>query len=641
LIKKLEVIMKLYTARNILNKLIITSLSFFFFLMLLGISNAKQPGPPFPGGKRGQQAITALQERLPEVASRHGKSAEKLKEIFLQDNDLWLDPAENLLYLCSFGVSESETLPESAESAIPTGPFPLSQTFLLHSMAGASKVIYLDFDGHVTSGTYWNSDFNNGADIVSLPYNLDNNTDSFSDDELIRIQNIWARVAEDFAIYEIDVTTEDPGPAALRRVVSGDENYGIRVVISPTNYFFPNASGVAYIGSFAWSSDTPTFVFSTDVIEKFVAEVTAHETGHTLGLLHDGVIDGEIYYSGHGSWAPIMGAGFFKSITQWSKGEYDGANNTEDDLAEMLNYGASYRSDDHGDWIDNATMLSGDIFQVSGIIERTGDMDVFGFQAKAGNISINVDPASLGPNLDILVQIFDESGNIITEDNPYNILPASLDLNLPAGNYYILIDGVGTGDSNTGYTDYASLGQYFISGILPDSDSDGDGVGDRIDNCPAIANADQADVDFDGYGDQCDACPKDLNKIKPETCGCGVGDVDSDDDGTANCIDFDDDNDGLTDIFEDINQNNIVDAGETDPNNPDSDNDGLIDGMEVNILGTNPLHADTNGNGTPDGDEDNDGDGFTNGEEVQCASDPGDPSSKCSRGLPFLMLLLD
>ncbi len=85
-------------------------------------------------------------------------------------------------------------------------------------------------------------------------------------------------------------------------------------------------------------------------------------------------------------------------------------------------------------------MLSGDILDASGIIERTGDMDVFGFQARTGNITINVDPADLDPNLDILAQILDDGGNIINEDDHY-ILPASLDLNLPAGTYYILIDG--------------------------------------------------------------------------------------------------------------------------------------------------------------------------------------------------------
>ena len=35
-------------------------------------------------------------------------------------------------------------------------------------------------------------------------------------------------------------------------------------------------------------------------------------------------------------------------------------------------------------------------------------------------------------------------------------------------------------------------------------DADSDGVADSIDNCPAIANADQADLDGDGQGDACD-----------------------------------------------------------------------------------------------------------------------------------------
>jgi hypothetical protein len=466
--------MKPQSAKNIVHKLIIANLTVVFILMLLGAGHAKSlksQGPPFPfpGGKKGQEAITALQGRLPEVASKHGKSAQKLKKIFLQDEDLWLDPAENLLYLCSFNASEAETLPESADGPIPTGPFPLNETFQLHSLAGASKVIYLDFDGHVTSGTIWNSNFNGGADIVSLPYDFDSNTGSFSDAELSRIQKIWARVAEDFAMYNIDVTTEDPGVEAMRLSGSGDQNYGVRVIISPSSTWYGNAGGVAYIGSFDWNSDTPTFVFSNKLgngSEKYVTDAASHETGHTLGLYHDGA-DGTAYYAGHGNWAPIMGVGYYEAITQWSKGEYAGANNTEDDLAVMLTNGASYRSDDHGDWINNATMLAGDLLEGSGIIERTEDIDIFSFQTDAGDITINIDPANLDPNLDILVQILDDGGNIMGEDDPYYILPASISLNLPAGTYYILIDGVGTGDPDTGYTDYASLGQYFISGQLP------------------------------------------------------------------------------------------------------------------------------------------------------------------------------
>lgn len=65
----------------------------------------------------------------------------------------------------------------------------------------------------------------------------------------------------------------------------------------------------------------------------------------------------------------------------------------------------------------------------------------------------------------------------------------------------------------------------------------------------------------------------------------------------------------------------------TDPNNPDTDGDGLSDGDEVLKYKTDPLKADTDGDGLSDGDEvlkyktdplkaDTDGDGLNDGDEV-------------------------
>ncbi len=59
---------------------------------------------------------------------------------------------------------------------------------------------------------------------------------------------------------------------------------------------------------------------------------------------------------------------------------------------------------------------------------------------------------------------------------------------------------------------------------------------------------------------------------------------------------------------------------------PDSDNDRLLDGVEV-LLGTNPLNTDSNANGTTDDLEDGDGDGLQNFEEVLDGLNPADPDS--------------
>jgi len=67
----------------------------------------------------------------------------------------------------------------------------------------------------------------------------------------------------------------------------------------------------------------------------------------------------------------------------------------------------------------------------------------------------------------------------------------------------------------------------------------------------------------------------------------------------------DSDNDGLTDAEEKT-------LG-TDPNNPDTDGDGLFDGEEVKVYKTDPLNPDT------------DGDGFKDGDEVKNGYDPKGP----------------
>lgn len=228
--------------------------------------------------------------------------------------------------------------------------------------------------------------------------------------------------------------------------------------------------------------------------------------------------------------------------------------------------------------------------------------------------------------------------------------------------------------------------------LFEQEDYDSDGVPDIYDNCPTIFQIYQSDTDGDGVGDACDDFPNDGNYTF-DFDGDGLpyaweqlyftnlnetarGDPDGD--GLVNIKEYvsgtnpnipDSDNDGLTDGEEfgiyntsptnpDTDRDGLADGIEVsywgaDWNaNPDgdefvnlldsdSDNDGLSDGIEVNINGTNPALTDTDGNGTSDGNEDFDLDGLTNSGEAQCGSNPMNPDSKCVKFFLFLLLLLD
>ncbi len=101
----------------------------------------------------------------------------------------------------------------------------------------------------------------------------------------------------------------------------------------------------------------------------------------------------------------------------------------------------------------------------------------------------------------------------------------------------------------------------------------------------------------------------------------------------------DSDNDGLSDEFEK--------AIGTDPQDPDTDDDGLLDGQETGRdgIGTNPLNPDTDGDNLTDGQEagaggfgtdpllkDTDGDGLNDDVEVNGKPTPTDPLKKDTDG---------
>ncbi len=190
-------------------------------------------------------------------------------------------------------------MPDPAPSSLPQAASGLP---LLHSRPAASHKIFLDFDGHSASGTSWN--YLAGRAVITTPSYA--HSDTFTAAEQADVVAIWRAVSEDFSPFNVDVTTEDPGPDALRLTGGYDSAYGVRVCIggSSWEWYGRALAGAAYLGSFSWDSDTPAFVFPEQLgphSAKYVWEAVSHVVGHSLGLYHDGDSSGA-YYAGERCW---------------------------------------------------------------------------------------------------------------------------------------------------------------------------------------------------------------------------------------------------------------------------------------------------------------------------------------------------
>ncbi|WP_158222683.1 choice-of-anchor D domain-containing protein [Rhodopirellula sp. MGV] len=378
--------------------------------------------------------------------------------------------------------------------AVGAAPFALDQTFKLHSRPDSNFTIYLDFDGHVTVGTTWNSAYGIG-EIVHPDY-WGGDGSSFSDDRLQLIQEIWQVVTEDFAPFDVDVTTEEPSDLDdLRYNGTSDTRWGTRVVMTKQSFTDCGCGGHAYIGAFDDSQDEPAIVYNSGL--KAGSETVSHEVGHQLGLHHDGN-GSNTYYSGHGSgdtsWGPIMGAPFSKLTTQWSDGNYfDATLANEDDLAIITgNANFPFVNDDYADVRTDATamLVRQTSIEAFGIIETNDDVDWLRFTTEGGDVTLDVDVTGYKPNLDVWAGLFDSNGEFITDANPSSTLSASFGtLSLDAGEYFLKLDGAprdSTYDPITdqlieptirpynvsppsGYSDYGSLGQYRVHGTIVDA----------------------------------------------------------------------------------------------------------------------------------------------------------------------------
>jgi len=397
-------------------------------------------------------------EALPPKA--RGKALGQLQAISFPAQDvetLRVDPDGGILY-----VDPVPDLPESA----PLGTLPIDpvQLFLLHSRPGSTNIVFLDFDGHIIEGTAWNRRADRHE---ALCYDPSMDGCEYSAEEQSRIYNIWQRIAEDYASFNIDVTTQEP----VFTLTTGRILFTPHLDAEGICIYYCGAGGAGYVD--AWGKGEfyqPALVYVSNLpainepnrsgVASYSAEAGSHELGHNLGLTHDGTVPhddepGKSYWYGQGennnlvSVAAIMGASYIKNVTKFLMDEYQWANNPQDDLA-IIEAHLGYAPD------------------TDGIINGASDIDTFYIDAeKPGTLTVNITPAwgkyetpvllRRGSNLDVTATLTAPDG-IVTAFNETDDTQAAISTEVVAGRYILNV----TGSASALYSTYGSQGRYTI-----------------------------------------------------------------------------------------------------------------------------------------------------------------------------------
>lgn len=429
--------------------------------------------PPKAGAVRGAAAAKALRDRVHEPGREpSGGDVESLIQVVEGNESAWVTP-EGEMFFADAAAAEAAGPGGTDTPGITAGAPPTPSGYgptgmpIHHSLPGAQFKLYLDFDGDIVSSRFWRLN-------RALPgYSIDGNLNQFNAEEQAVISRVWGRVAEDYAPFGIDVTTERP--VELQRGHPGEQNVLWSIVTRFASAGFD--SSIAGVSLFSldympFGTETPTFTFF-DLFRRddsALADIVSHEAGHMFGLLHDGQGFAE-YYGGHGtgatSWGPIMGSPFGRNVTQWSLGDYDGGTNPplgnafQDDVA-IIAGKLGFRADDGADEAPAAAPLA---LPTHAIITNPLDVDLFALPNTRGiELTITGFRAGSGAdggNLDVAAEIVDATGLVIASSDDVEETTAHLAAALPAGQHFLRVR---PSANPANYTTYGSLGEFTVSG---------------------------------------------------------------------------------------------------------------------------------------------------------------------------------
>lgn len=194
---------------------------------------------------------------------------------------------------------------------------------------------------------------------------------------------------------------------------------------------------------------------------------------------------------------------------------------------------------------------------------------------------------------------------------------------IPAEGYdFLKWSGAATGDSNPLVLSISSDTRIIAEFALVDSD--GDGVGDDLDQCPNTPEGEMVDAtgcatseldsDGDGVTDDLDLCANTPANAEVDENGCADFQKDTDGDGVTDDLDLCPDTPANEEVDED---------GCADSQKPDTDEDGVPDYRD--LCTETPANTDVDEDGCADFERDTDGDGVTDDMD-RCPNTPSGTS---------------
>ena len=304
----------------------------------------------------------------------------------------------------------------------------------------AEYTLYLEFEGgrvYSRPGDFWL-----GSDYIDIN-GYDLSQYGWGGHEAESINYIANFVSEDYAAYNVSVTTTEPATGEYTTIyVGGDNSWfnGSSNVIGLASYDVGNRDASNF--GFAFTEELTLYYNHSGgsllAFSEYVANLVSHEAAHTFGADH--VSDTSALMNPYLTLSP-------RTLMFGNDDEQD----TETLLAENVGY--AHGSDDFGDDQWNAATLTAAV-TTTGLLEKRSDQDVFTFTAEvSGTATVGIETTAFG-NLDSQLTIYrvGETTPLVQNDDYAGGLDSLVSFGVEAGGDYLVYVSSSTGNSSGSYS---------------------------------------------------------------------------------------------------------------------------------------------------------------------------------------------